>query len=162
MLGTVLGWQICWLVNSVVIIFAAVTVANLYVQGGMRVKHVAWFALVLAVYDAIFTFVWPVTNILAQRFIGWPLDPAIGFRLGVFNSSLGLGDLLVYSLFVIAVHKAYGRATRAARRWSSRRLRRRHARCGTAGSASSSTPAPTSWCRPRWPSDRRPSSATCG
>ena len=49
MLGTVLGWQIFWVENSVVVIAAAVTVANLYVQGGMRVKHVAWFALVLAV-----------------------------------------------------------------------------------------------------------------
>jgi hypothetical protein len=110
MLGTVLGWQIWWLVNSVMIILAAVTVANLYVQGGMRVKHIAIFGVVLAVYDAIFTFVWPVTNQLAQRFIGWPLDPAIGFRIGVFNYSLGLGDLLVYAMFVIGVHKAYGTA----------------------------------------------------
>jgi len=115
MLGTVLGWQIWWLVNSAMIIAAAVTVSNLYVQGGMRVKHIAWFAMVLAVYDAIFTFGWPVTNMLAQRFIGWPFDPAIGFRIGVFNYSLGLGDLLVYSMFVIGVHKAYGRvATRIA------------------------------------------------
>jgi hypothetical protein len=74
------------------------------------VQHIAWFAVVLAVYDATFTFVWPVTNLLAQRFIGWPFDPAIGFRLGVFNYSLGLGDLLVYAMFVIGVHKAYGRA----------------------------------------------------
>jgi hypothetical protein len=109
-LGTVLGWQVFWVENSVLVIAAAVTVANLYVQGGMRAKHVAWFALVLAFYDAVFTFVWPVTNALVQRFLGWPLDPAIGFRLGIFNASLGLGDLLVYSLFVIAVYKAYGRA----------------------------------------------------
>lgn len=110
MLGTVVGWQIWWLVNSMMIILAAVTVANLYVQGGMRVKHIAWFAVVLAIYDAIFTFGWPVTNQLAQRFIGWPLDPAIGFRIGVFNYSLGLGDLLVYAMFVLGVRKAYGHA----------------------------------------------------
>lgn len=110
MLGTVVGWQMWWVENSVIVIIAAITVANLYVQGGMRVGHIAWFATILAVYDAIFTFKWPVTNELAQRFLGWPLDPAIGFRLGVFNASLGLGDLLVYSMFVIAVYKAYGRA----------------------------------------------------
>jgi hypothetical protein len=109
MLGTVLGWQLFWLENSVVVIAAAVSVSNLYVQGGMRVRHVAWFALVLAVYDAAFTFIWPITNALVERFLGWPLDPAIGYRLGIFNASLGLGDLLVYSLFVIAVYKAYGR-----------------------------------------------------
>lgn len=114
-LGTALGWQIFWVENSILIIGAAVTVANLYVQGGMKIRHVAWFGLVLAVYDAVFTFVWPLTNELSQRFLGWPFDPAIGFRLGIFNASLGLGDLLVYSLFVIAVLKAYGpRALRVA------------------------------------------------
>ncbi len=110
LLGTVLGWQVFWIENSIIVIAAAVTVANLYVQGGMRVKHIAWFVLVLAIYDAIFTLKWPVTNQLAQRFLGWPLDPSIGFRLGIFNASLGLGDLLAYSLFVIAVYKAYGAA----------------------------------------------------
>ena len=107
-LGTVLGWQIFWVENSIIIILAAVSVANLYVQGGMRLKHVAWFAVILAVYDALFAFVWPVTTALAQRFLGWPMDPAVGFRWGVNNASIGLGDLLVYSLFVIAVYKAYG------------------------------------------------------
>ena len=78
MLGTVLGWQLFWIENDILVICAAVTTANLYVQGGMRLRHVAWFGLILAVYDAIFTFVWPVTNTLAQRFIGWPFDPSVG------------------------------------------------------------------------------------
>jgi len=113
MLGTVLGWQLFWLENSVIVIVAAATVANLYVQGGMRLRHVAWFAVFLAIYDAVFAFVWPVTTMLAQRFLGWPLDPAVGFRWGVNNASIGLGDLLVYALFVIAVYKAYGRRSAA-------------------------------------------------
>jgi hypothetical protein len=108
-LGTVLGWQIFWVENSAIVVLAAVTVANLYIQGGMRLEHVAWFALVLAAYDAVFVFVWPVTNMLAQRFLGWPLNPSAGFRMGLTNASIGLGDLLIYSLFVIAVFKAYGR-----------------------------------------------------
>ncbi|MFP5282249.1 MAG: hypothetical protein ACLGIF_02220 [Actinomycetes bacterium] len=111
LLGTVTGWQLFWLENSALVIAAAVMVANLYVQGGMRLQHVAWFGLILAVYDALFTFIWPVTSILTQRFLESPLDPAIGFRLGIFNAALGLGDLLVYSMFVIAVYKAYGRVT---------------------------------------------------
>lgn len=110
LLGTVGGWQIFWLENSILVIAAAVSVANLYVQGGMRLKHVAVFGLVLAGYDALFTFQWPVTNILTQRFLESPLDPAIGFRLGIYNAALGLGDLLVYSMFVAAVLKAYGAA----------------------------------------------------
>jgi len=115
MLGTVVGWQLFWIENDVLVVCAAVTTANLYVQGGMRLRHVAWFGLVLAVYDAVFTFVWPVTNTLAQRFIGWPFDPSVGFRVGIYNATIGLGDLLIYGLFVIAALKAYGpRAARGA------------------------------------------------
>jgi hypothetical protein len=115
MLGTVAGWQLFWIENDILVICAAVTTANLYVQGGMRLRHVAWFGMVLAIYDAIFTFVWPVTNTLAQRFIGWPFDPSVGFRIGIYNATIGLGDLLVYGLFVIAALKAYGpRAARGA------------------------------------------------
>lgn len=107
-LGTVTGWQIFWVENDLVVVIAAVTTANLYVQGGMRVRHVAWFATVLAVYDLLFTFVWPVTSELAQEFIGWPFDPTVGYRVGIYNATVGLGDLLAYSLFVIAILKAYG------------------------------------------------------
>ncbi len=115
MLGTVVGWQLFWIENDLLVVGAAVATANLYVQGGMRLRHVAWFGLVLAVYDAVFTFVWPVTNTLAQRFIGWPFDPSVGFRIGIYNATVGLGDLLIYSLFVIAALKAYGpRAARGA------------------------------------------------
>ncbi|GIG21709.1 hypothetical protein Cch01nite_24330 [Cellulomonas chitinilytica] len=115
MLGTVVGWQLFWIENDLLVVGAAVATANLYVQGGMRLRHVAWFGLVLAVYDAVFTFVWPITNTLAQRFIGWPFDPSVGFRIGIYNATIGLGDLLIYSLFVIAALKAYGpRAARGA------------------------------------------------
>lgn len=109
LLGTVLGWQIYWVENSVIVVLGAVAVANLYVQGGMRLKHVAGFALGLAAYDAIFTLKWPITNKLAERFLGFPLDPSVAFRMGVYNASIGIGDLLVYALFVIAAYKAYGR-----------------------------------------------------
>ncbi len=110
LLGTVLGWQIYWVENSVIIMLGAVAVANLYVQGGMRLKHVAWFALGLACYDVIFTLKWPITNELAERFLGFPLDPSVAFRMGVYNASIGIGDLLVYAVFVLAAYKAYGRA----------------------------------------------------
>lgn len=111
LLGTVLGWEIFWIESSVIVVAAAVAVSNLYVQGGMQLRHVAWFALCLAVYDAVFTLVWPVTNTLTQRFLGYPLDPSVGIRWGVYNASIGIGDLLVYALFTIAAYKAYGPAT---------------------------------------------------
>jgi hypothetical protein len=109
LLGTVLGWQIYWVENSIVVVLGAIAVANLYVQGGMRLRHVAWFALGLAGYDIIFTLKWPITNKLAERFLGFPLDPSVAFRMGVYNASIGIGDLLVYALFVLAAYKAYGK-----------------------------------------------------
>jgi len=45
--------------NDIIIVLGAVSVANLYVQGGMKMRHVAWFALALAGYDMIFTTIWP-------------------------------------------------------------------------------------------------------
>ena len=109
LLGTVTGWQVFWTENSVLVILGAISVANLYVQGGMRLKHVAWFALALAGYDAVFTLKWPITNELAERFLGYPLDPSVGMRIGLYNASIGLGDLLVYALFLVTAFKAYGR-----------------------------------------------------
>jgi hypothetical protein len=109
LLGTTRGWQLYWGLTSVVVLLAAVAVANLYVQGGMRLRHVAWFALGLAVYDPIFSFGVPLTAKLADAFAGFPLDPSIGFRAGLDSANIGIGDLLVYSAFTVAAYKAYGR-----------------------------------------------------
>jgi hypothetical protein len=115
MLGTLVGWDLYWAENSLIVALGAIAVANLYAQGGMRLQHVCWFALCLAVYDATFTLVWPVTNELTERFLGFPLDPSMGMRFGIYNATIGLGDLLVYALFLITAVKAYGRrAARAA------------------------------------------------
>jgi hypothetical protein len=109
MLGTVFGWQLFWAENSVIVLLAAISVANLYVQGGMKLKHVAWFALALTVYDVVFTSFYPVTNALVEEFLGYPLDPSVGMRWGFDNAAIGLGDLLVYGLFALAAFKAYGK-----------------------------------------------------
>jgi hypothetical protein len=112
MLGSVAGWQLMLSMNALMVMLAAVGVANLYVQGGMRLKHVAVFALTLGVYDLAFL---PFTLRLADGFIGHPLNPAVGMRMSVFNVDIGLGDLLVYGLFATATLKAYGpRAARVA------------------------------------------------
>ena len=108
-LGTIGGWQVFWAENDVIVLLAAVFVANLYIQGGMRLKHVAWFALALSAYDLIFTTVAPVTDALVEAFLGFPLNPSVGMRWGIDNAAIGIGDLLVYGLFVLAVAKGYGR-----------------------------------------------------
>jgi hypothetical protein len=109
MINDVVPWQFVWAENSLIVLLAAIAVANLYVQGGMQLRHVAWFAAALAVYDALFTLVWPVTNLLVREFVNYPLFPAVGMRIGWDEAIVGLGDLLVYAGFTIAAFKAYGR-----------------------------------------------------
>ena len=110
MLGSVIGWQVWWLELSILVALSAIAIANLYVQGGMKLRYVAWFALALAVYDLTFVRVVPLTNQLVQEFLGKPLDPSLGMRFGINNYSMGIGDLLVYALFTVAAYKAYGRS----------------------------------------------------
>lgn len=109
LLGTVVGWQVFWTENSLIVLLAGISVANLYVQGGMQLRHVAWFAAGLAVYDSIFSIGFPVTNLLVRDFVGYPLFPAMGMRISFNEAIVGLGDLLVYAAFTIAAVKAYGR-----------------------------------------------------
>jgi hypothetical protein len=109
LLGTVAGWQLWWAELSVMVVLAAIAVANLYVQGGMKLRDVAWFALALACYDVFFTMVFPLTNKLVQEFLGFALDPSFGMRFGLANYAVGIGDLLIFAMFTTAAVKAYGR-----------------------------------------------------
>jgi hypothetical protein len=109
MIDNVANWHFVWAENSLVVLLAAISVANLYVQGGMQLRHVAWFAGGLAIYDSMFTLVWPISNLLIREFVNHPLFPAMGMRIGYDEAIVGLGDLLVYAGFTIAAVKAYGR-----------------------------------------------------
>jgi hypothetical protein len=109
MMGSVIGWQVWWIELDVLVLFGAVAISNLYVQGGMRLQHVAWFGLALAIYDVLSSLVIDVTAKLVEEFIGAPLDPTFGMRFNVNNYGIGIGDLLFYALFVIASYKAYGK-----------------------------------------------------
>jgi len=93
MLGTVAGWQLWWAELTVLVALAAIAVANLYVQGGMKLRYVAWLALALGAYDVVFSSVYPLTSKLTQEFLGAPLDPSLGMRFGIDNFAIGIGDL---------------------------------------------------------------------
>lgn len=109
MLGTQAGWHIYNTISSLLVFIAAVAVGNLFVQGGMFLRHVAFLALFLAVYDAVFTMGFPVIQQLADTFEGQPLTAAFSANFGSRSADIGLGDLLVFALFSTAVYKAYGR-----------------------------------------------------
>jgi hypothetical protein len=109
LLGSTTGWQLWWAELSLLVILSVVSVSNLYVQGGMRLRYVSWLALAVAAYDATFVKVIPLTDKLAQELLGKPLDPSLGTRFGIDNFSIGIGDMLIFALFTLAAYKAYGK-----------------------------------------------------
>jgi hypothetical protein len=109
LMGTIPGWQLWYTQQSILVWLGVVAVVNLYVQGGMKLRHVAWLALVLAFYDVVFASYYPLTGDLLARYITHPFTPVAGMRFGEVDYAVGLGDLLVYSLFFVASYKAYGR-----------------------------------------------------
>jgi hypothetical protein len=111
-MGTLPGWQLWFTEQGVVVALVAIAVCNLYLQGGMKLRHVAWLSLVLGGYDVVFASYYPLTGRLIARYLTHPLTPLFGMRFGYVDFAVGLGDLLVYSLFFVAAYKAYG--TRAA------------------------------------------------
>ena len=109
LLGAPRGLQLYWVLTSAIVLIAAMGVSNLYVQGGLRLRQVAWFAMFLAAYDAFFSTVIPLTPQLAAAFEGRPLNASIGWAAGRYSANIGLGDLLVYGLFATAAYKAFDR-----------------------------------------------------
>jgi hypothetical protein len=109
LLGAPRGLQLYWVLTSAIVLVAAMGVSNLYVQGGLRLRQIAWFAVFLAAYDAFFSTVVPITPKLAAAFEGRPLNASIGWASGRYSANIGLGDLLVYGLFVTAAYKAFDR-----------------------------------------------------
>lgn len=103
------GLQVYWLLTSLVVGIAAVGIGNLYVQGGLALRHVAWFTLFLAVCDVFFTNVVALTPELALSLQGRPLDPSVGFATADYNANVGLGDMLVFCMYTVAAYKGFGR-----------------------------------------------------
>lgn len=99
-----------WLANSATVGLIVVSATNLNVQGGMRLRHIAWFVLALGVYDLTFATVIPLTQKLAEAIQGYPFAPSAGLRVGGYSAVIGMGDLLAYALYSTASYKAYGRS----------------------------------------------------
>lgn len=107
-MGTLPGWQLWFTEQGIVVVLVGISICNLYLQGGMKLRHVAWLALGLAGYDVIFAAYYPLTGRLIARYLTHPVTPLLGMRFGYVDYAVGLGDLLVYSLFLVAAYKAYG------------------------------------------------------
>jgi hypothetical protein len=63
----------------------------------------------LTVYDVLATSVLPLTSDLFNRLAGLPLAPLIAWGSGSSVVGIGLGDLLLATVFPLVMRKAFGR-----------------------------------------------------
>ncbi|MEU5000695.1 hypothetical protein [Streptomyces sp. NPDC021622] len=99
------------LTNDAIMVVVVIGVANLWAQSGMRAAHAAVFAAAFTVYDALATWKFSVMLHLFVKLTKLPLFPLVGWGLDDVPTSflIGLGDLLLVSLFPLVMRKAYGR-----------------------------------------------------
>ncbi len=84
----------------------------------MRARDVVILAGFLTFYDLTSTWLLPVTNDMMQRLGGLPLSPMFGWTVGgsgigrgggiAIWVGIGLGDLLLASIFPLVMHNAFG------------------------------------------------------
>lgn len=98
-----------FLVNNLTLIMLIVGITNLWVQSGLKARDAALFAILLAVYDFISTSLLPLTGEVLNRLAGLPLAPRLGWQVGETAYLMGLGDLLLASVFPLVMRKAFGR-----------------------------------------------------
>lgn len=95
--------------NNVLVIVCTVGVANLWVQTGMRTRHLLVLAAGLTVYDVIATTWLPITAGLMATLGDAPFSPVIFWPDSTRSLGLGLGDLVLAVSLVLVCYKGFGR-----------------------------------------------------
>jgi hypothetical protein len=98
------------IVNNTVLILAVVGATNLWAQGGMKARDVTVLAGVLAVYDLLATSLLPLMSDLLARLASLPFAPLLAWGAGSNFLAIGLGDLLLATVFPLVMRKAFGRS----------------------------------------------------
>jgi hypothetical protein len=99
-----------FLVNNIVLVLAVVGVTSLWAQSGIKARDVAVLGGVLALYDLVATSLLPLMTDLIERLVSIPLAPVVSWGDGSERFVIGLGDLLLATVFPLAMRKAFGRS----------------------------------------------------
>jgi hypothetical protein len=98
------------LANNTVLAIGIIGAANLWVQSGMNARHVAVLGAALVAYDFVATSVLPLMNDLIDRLASLPFALQITWASGDNQwLGIGLGDLLMATVFPLVMRKAFGR-----------------------------------------------------
>jgi hypothetical protein len=96
-------------INDAVLIVLVVGISNLWAQSGMKARHAALLGAGLAIYDFLATSEFPLTSGLFVRLAGLPLVPMVSWGSSSSALGIGLGDLLLATVFPLVLCKAFGR-----------------------------------------------------
>jgi hypothetical protein len=107
-LGSMHPWFLA--ANDLVLVFGVVGIANLWAQSGLKARDATLLAGFLAVYDPIATSQLTLTNDLISHLASAPFAPLIAWPLVNGNglAGIGLGDLLLATVFPLVMRKAFG------------------------------------------------------
>jgi hypothetical protein len=101
--------------NNLVLVLLVIGIANLWAQSGMRARDLALLSIGLTIYDLAATSLLGVMDNLFSRVWGLPLAPLIAWPAGGGQwLGIGLGDVLIATLFPLVMRKAFGGAAGAA------------------------------------------------
>jgi hypothetical protein len=100
-----------FIVNNAVLTMVIVGLTNLWAQSGMKARDVAILAGALAIYDVVATWQLPLTTDLFRRLADLPFAPLIAWQIGSGGLwlGIGIGDLLLATVFPLTMYKAFGR-----------------------------------------------------
>jgi len=98
-------------VNNIVLLVAIVGATNLWAQSGMKARDATILGAALIVYDLTATSLMPLMTDLITRLAGLPFAPVVAWRVPGEDQwlGIGLGDLLLATVFPLVMRKAYGR-----------------------------------------------------
>jgi hypothetical protein len=101
-----------FVINNVVLVLSTVGVANLWAQSGMKARDAAVLGAALAFYDFVATTQLSLMTDLVARLAELPFPPLVAWQLDGHGQwlGIGMGDLMLASVFPLVMRKAFGRA----------------------------------------------------
>lgn len=108
------GWQfgmthpVYLAINNLIVILSVISIANAWASSGTKARDAAVLGAVLILYDFIATAQLSMMGDLFTRLSGLPLAPILAWGNGETYAAIGLGDLMMLTLFPLTLWKGYG------------------------------------------------------
>jgi hypothetical protein len=98
-------------INNTALVLLVLGITVLWAQSGLRARDAAVLGGALAIYDLIATVLLPLTDEMLARLASLPLMPVVAWGSGEGGwLGIGLGDLLLATVFPLVMRKAFNRA----------------------------------------------------